>query len=361
LDAVRLVLQGQLQEALQRLDTGAVDLRGTLDTSVALAAMTACHLWALYEANELERVEQLAQHHQKAIAASVVPDFIAVAQLSISRTAQAQGLSVKAREALDALEQLGHESRWPRLVQLADWERVRRALVIDGDVKRAASIAERISPTPPLPDGWVHISEAMEGPLIGRIRLAIHMGDHAVASQALAGEAAKASSRGYLRIKLSVLDALLLHGKGMLNAAHRSLRRAVRLAQPGGQVRVFLDEGDTVVEMLRAQHQGLSGQSDPAPGKSDAASAYVEHLLAAAGSVPIPVTRPGPHASEPLSEREKEILRFLCQGIPNKEMASRLFVSENTIKFHLKNIYAKLDARNRSQAINAARELGLHR
>jgi LuxR family transcriptional regulator, maltose regulon positive regulatory protein len=147
LDAVRLVLQGQLPEALQRLDTGAVDLRGTLDTSVALAAMTACHLWALYEANELERVEHLAQHHQKAIAASVVPDFIAVAQLSISRTAQAQGLSVKAREALDALEQLGHESRWPRLVQLADWERVRRALVIDGDVKRAASIAERISPT----------------------------------------------------------------------------------------------------------------------------------------------------------------------------------------------------------------------
>jgi LuxR family maltose regulon positive regulatory protein len=54
-------------------------------------------------------------------------------------------------------------------------------------------------------------------------------------------------------------------------------------------------------------------------------------------------------------------LRFLCQGIPNKEMATRLFVSENTIKFHLKNIYAKLDVRNRSQAIIAARERCLHR
>jgi hypothetical protein len=46
---------------------------------------------------------------------------------------------------------------------------------------------------------------------------------------------------------------------------------------------------------------------------------------------------------------------------PNKEMATRLFVSENTIKCHLKNIYAKLDVRNRSQAIIAARERGLHR
>jgi LuxR family maltose regulon positive regulatory protein len=359
-DAIRLLLQGQLPEALHRLDTGALDLRGSPDASVALAAMAACHLWALYEANELDRVEHLARHHQEAIAASVAPDFIAVAQLSISRTFQARGLTVKAREALDALEQIGHESRWPRLVQLADWERVRHAIVIDGDVKRAASIAERISPTPPLPDGWVHICEAMEGPLLGRIRLAIHTGDHAVASQALASDTAKSSSRAYLRIKLSVLDALLLHRKGMYNAAHRQLRRAVRLAQPGGQVRVFLDEGDLVVEMLRAQHQGLPGQTDPAPAQADGQRAYVEHLLAAAGTGPIPITRPEAHESEPLSEREKEILRFLCQGIPNKEMATRLFVSENTIKFHLKNIYAKLDVRNRSQAIIAARERGLH-
>jgi LuxR family maltose regulon positive regulatory protein len=40
-------------------------------------------------------------------------------------------------------------------------------------------------------------------------------------------------------------------------------------------------------------------------------------------------------------------------------MAQRLFVSENTIKFHLKNIYAKLCVANRLQAINAARQLGL--
>jgi len=61
---------------------------------------------------------------------------------------------------------------------------------------------------------------------------------------------------------------------------------------------------------------------------------------------------------QPLSDREKEMLIFLANGVSNKEMAQKLFVSENTVKFHLKNVYSKLGVVNRLQAINAARQLG---
>jgi LuxR family maltose regulon positive regulatory protein len=50
---------------------------------------------------------------------------------------------------------------------------------------------------------------------------------------------------------------------------------------------------------------------------------------------------------------------YLANGVSNKEMAERIFVSENTVKFHLKNIYSKLAVSNRLQAICTARQLGL--
>ena len=55
----------------------------------------------------------------------------------------------------------------------------------------------------------------------------------------------------------------------------------------------------------------------------------------------------------------EEILVFLANGVSNKEMAGRIFVSENTVKFHLKNIHSKLAVANRLQAISAARQLGI--
>ena len=62
--------------------------------------------------------------------------------------------------------------------------------------------------------------------------------------------------------------------------------------------------------------------------------------------------RGGQAQSEPqLSEREAEVLRWLAQGLPNQEIASKLVVSENTVRFHLKNIYEKLHVTNRTEAV----------
>lgn len=62
---------------------------------------------------------------------------------------------------------------------------------------------------------------------------------------------------------------------------------------------------------------------------------------------------------EPLSEREREVLVMLAQGIPNKEIADKLHIAEGTVKNHVSNILAKLQASNRTQAANIARRQGL--
>jgi ATP/maltotriose-dependent transcriptional regulator MalT len=63
--------------------------------------------------------------------------------------------------------------------------------------------------------------------------------------------------------------------------------------------------------------------------------------------------------AEPLSERELEVLALIAAGESNGEIAARLFVSISTVKTHINNLYRKLGARSRTQAIVRARELGI--
>jgi DNA-binding NarL/FixJ family response regulator len=68
---------------------------------------------------------------------------------------------------------------------------------------------------------------------------------------------------------------------------------------------------------------------------------------------------PAEEGIEPLSEREREILILLAQGVPNKEIADKLSIAEGTVKNHVSNILGKLQVQNRTQAANLARRRGL--
>ncbi len=71
------------------------------------------------------------------------------------------------------------------------------------------------------------------------------------------------------------------------------------------------------------------------------------------------VNLPPSPPSTPLSPRKLDVLRLLLEGLPNKTIASRLGLSENTIKVHIAGIYAELNVHNRVQAVMRARQLGL--
>ena len=60
-----------------------------------------------------------------------------------------------------------------------------------------------------------------------------------------------------------------------------------------------------------------------------------------------------------LSNREYEVLEQIAQGLSNKEIAEKLFVSESTVKTHVSNLFMKLDAQRRTQAIQIAKESGI--
>ncbi|MGE0673306.1 MAG: LuxR C-terminal-related transcriptional regulator, partial [Methylibium sp.] len=351
-----LLVQGRLQEALAHLrDENAQE--APLDTSVAGAALAACHMFALYEANDLATLESLAHRFQREISESVTLDFIAAAHIAISRMHEARGRSDEAVAALDELERIGHTSPWQRLVAVSEWERVRRALA-GREIERAVALAMRIAPdSRDDAPHWIHLAEDVEGSGYGWIRLAIARHDHADAAQRIARERVRQTGRVYRDIKLSVLEALLQQRMGARNAAHRCLRKALQLGRRGRYVRCLLDEGDGVIELLREAYQNLLQGHEPRGG-TDPDRDYIELLLEASGT-DLGRQAAGNALTEALSEREKEMLHFLLDGTTNREIAGRLFVSENTVKFHLKNIYSKLGVGNRLQAINTARALRL--
>ena len=141
--------------------------------------------------------------------------------------------------------------------------------------------------------------------------------------------------------------------KGSDEVAGRYLQRALRLAERPGFVRPILDEGELVVPLLKKIYQGL-------PAEDDGFKSFVARLLDACG---VDLRRAEANGCfqplEPLTRREVDILVFLDNGVSNKEIARRILISENTVKFHLKNVYSKLAVTSRLQAINAARRMGL--
>lgn len=361
---INLLVQGELQEAIERFRAGLAEQHADADTSVASASLVSCYVLALYDADELAAAEALFAQFHDVIREGVLLDFLAVAYVSMARIYDARGASPKALELLDEAENIGHLTGWPRLIRIVDRERVRRHL-LRGERDRAQLIASRIPHRPEfvLPEGWALFSEDSEGEAIGQIRLLIHRGNADEALQKLAHEYEVALRHGRVRrqIKLRILEALAQAQRGRARPAYAALRQALQLAEPHGFVRSFLDEGDEVQKLLREIYPSLQETgADRAAAGSEGLLHFAARLLGTSAPTAAELAGgPSPPMTEALTDGEKNILAFLARGVSNKVIAAELFVSENTVKFHLKNIYGKLGASSRLQAINAARRMGL--
>lgn len=161
-------------------------------------------------------------------------------------------------------------------------------------------------------------------------------------------------------LKAMVLQALALHALGRQDQASaaeamRVLHDALVLAQPSGFVRLFADEGATMIALLAcAEKQGIFPD-------------YVGKLLGALAPKKVAghqqeakkSTLPSSVPRESYSPRELEILRLIHQGRSNQEIGERLFLSLSTVKWHNQNIFAKLQVQRRTEAVARALELNL--
>jgi len=164
---------------------------------------------------------------------------------------------------------------------------------------------------------------------------------------------ANAGGRTTRIIEIQILKSLCYQAQGDLQLALATLEHALSLAEQNGYIRIFVDEGPRMAQLL---YHTLEHEIAPD---------YVRQLLTAFS--PLEPTEKTPPKSqehefaliEPLSERELEVLQLIAEGLTNPDIATRLFLSPHTIKVHTRNIYEKLNVHNRIQAVARARGLGI--
>ncbi|MEU8013650.1 helix-turn-helix transcriptional regulator [Micromonospora parva] len=176
-------------------------------------------------------------------------------------------------------------------------------------------------------------------------------GDPAAAARTLPEWQAPAATAWPLSVRLDagLLDAVLAERAGDGRRVGRILEQTLDLAGPQGCRRVFTRAEPPVRDLLAAHLDA-----------GTAHFALVSDLVRGAGqSTAGPATGPRGALDEPLTERELTILRYLQSILSNVEIASELSLSVNTVKTHVRNIYRKLDATRRREAVRRARELRL--
>jgi LuxR family maltose regulon positive regulatory protein len=156
-------------------------------------------------------------------------------------------------------------------------------------------------------------------------------------------------------IEVLILQSLAHQARDDIPRALKALERALTLAEPEGYARIFLDEGLPMAKLLTE----VAAQRTM--------SEYAARLLAVHNSEKQKsdekaaqyTSSPAQHLIEPLSQRELEVLRLVAQGLSNGEISRRLYLAVSTVKGHNLRIFAKLQARSRTEAVARAHELGL--
>jgi LuxR family maltose regulon positive regulatory protein len=190
---------------------------------------------------------------------------------------------------------------------------------------------------------------------ISQTRVYLAQGDASKALAVLEPLRQQVEAKGWVdeRLKVMILQAIAFHALGENEQAVQALGEALALAEPGGFIRIFVDEGQSMAHLLKETfNRGI------APN-------YVQRLLTAFPiqeiGQPIPLQRQTLKSElvEPLSHRELEVLRLIARGFSNREIGKRLFLALNTVKGHNQKIYSKLQVQSRTEAIARAHELDL--
>ncbi len=289
---------------------------------------------------------------QKWSETSVLQGYVALA-----RVQQARGDAMAAREAIKIARRLAisPDAMQPNRTDIAVQE-ARLALVGDDVEAASRSVAtcdlrfhlddlERESNS-----GSFSLLQTLDTYVsLAWVRVAQGQPDEATTILASLLRASEAAGWTGIVIEILALQSLVHQSLGDVPQALVTLERALSLAKPEGYVRLFIEKG----KPMRLLLQRLN-----APREGGRLKDYTGKLLKAFSTDMI---APAPESEiiEPLSERERQVLRLLAQGLSDKAIAETLVIAVGTVNKHLKNIYGKLDAHSRTQAVARGRGLGL--
>lgn len=311
------------------------------------------------EINNLPAAREALAHGLKFLEPHGSVDGILVAYVTLARLMAAEGRFVDACDLLQEGEATGRRRDTPRLtISLA----AERALLLlrNGQLETAAELLRT----------GLHASRS-DGEFAGLLRdkrlriearLALARGAAGEALETVGGllHHVRQSQQVRKHVELLLIRAVAQQALGRGNDALRSLAEALRLAAPERLMRVFLDEGERLHPLIAA----LKAVDKPSDAGADDESLQklLEQLattIRSGGTSRATVTEAESGVLDPLTPRELQILRMMESGLSAKQLARALFVTEGTVKWHLYNMYGKLDVRNRSAAIAKARRTGM--
>ncbi|HEU0000118.1 MAG TPA: LuxR C-terminal-related transcriptional regulator [Ktedonobacteraceae bacterium] len=333
---------GNVQEADNQLSLAAETYRRVLELTgdQPLQIIYEAHLGLariLYEWNDLDAAEQ---HGQQSLYLArqydrVIDRFI-LCEVFLARLKLARGDVVSAAALLAETSQSARQKNFVyRIPEVAAAQVL--TLLRRGNLAAAA-----------------HLAQAHDLP-ISQARVYMAQGDTHAALAVLESWRRQVEAKGWQdeRLKVMVLQAIALQAHGEKDEAVQLLSDALALAEPGGFIRLFVDEGLPLAHLLsKAATRGMTPD-------------YIGKLLAACeaeGQKSEDTSSLPPSARlliEPLSQRELEVLHLIAQGLSNQEISERLFLALDTVKGHNRKIFGKLQVERRTEAVARARELGL--
>lgn len=353
-EALLDMMAGRLKQATARLRMASTMLEASRRSDRNGNALAAVQLAeALYESDECAEAQRLLQIFTPLVQDLGLSDALITAHTLLARMADDQGDRDRALQLLTELETVGHRSGLPRVAASARLERAMLTLA-HGDqagAQEQLALAEQLFPWSETAGHWFIGNDTLH-PSIARLRWMIRSGAAAKAIAPLRSELAEAERqmRGRRALKLRILLAEALHADNQSKMALRTLERALKFAQTEGFVRTFLEEGPTVQALLRELHAEQSDEPDAGLERWLRQSPSTQPETAAAASSTL---------VDPLTHKELKVLQLLGQGLSNAAMAEKLFVSDSTVRTHLRNINLKLHASSRTQAVAIARKMGL--
>jgi LuxR family maltose regulon positive regulatory protein len=337
---------GEVQEAENQLYLAAETYRRILELvgDQPLLAVCGAHLGLariFYEWNDLDAAHQHGQQSVELARPIDSNDAFASCGVFLARLRLAQGDVSGAIAILAEADQFVRRHNFAHQMPEVAAAQVQQ-LLHQGNLAAAADLAQ--THELPLSQARVHLAR----------------GDPSAALAALEQWRRQVEAKGWQdeRLKVMVLQAAALQARGAKDEAVQLLGDALALAEPGGFIRLFVDEGLLMARLLlEAAARGIMPDYT---AKLLAAyeDATKDHSVGRAPDLSSSVVRPS-SLVEPLSPRELEVLQLIAEGLTNPEIAARLYLALNTVKAHTRNIYGKLGVNNRTQAVARARALGV--